>query len=174
MLILSICFGITILSNAAVSVSDGSAFVTKAELAADLNNLSNRMAQLENSLDSKIDSLVSSYLTKNGIWNGTKQVSNSNSAGLLPANVSLSSGSAEVNTALSSGTYINEINKSGMLICSFSYKNKDGVNSNNTRWGYYGSMQSNTKHCSDNGVIVSLYMFEKLGGVSTQKFSYIL
>ena len=36
--------------------------VMKAEFAADLNNLSNRMAQLENSLDAKIDSLVSSYL----------------------------------------------------------------------------------------------------------------
>ena len=72
-LILMICLGLTIPTNAAVSVSDGSAFVTKAEFAADLNNLSNRMAQLENSLDAKIDSLVSSYLTRNGIWNGAKQ-----------------------------------------------------------------------------------------------------
>ena len=72
-LVLSIVLGITLPSNAAVSVSDGSAFVTKAEFAADLNNLSNRMAQLENSLDAKIDSLVSSYLTRNGIWNGAKQ-----------------------------------------------------------------------------------------------------
>ena len=67
-LVLSICVGISLPTNAAVSVSDGSAFVTKAEFAADLNNLSNRMAQLENSLDAKIDSLVSSYLTRNGIW----------------------------------------------------------------------------------------------------------
>ena len=72
-LVLSICVGISLPTNAAVSVSDGSAFVTKAEFAADLNNLSNRMAQLENSLDAKIDSLVSSYLTRNGIWNGAKQ-----------------------------------------------------------------------------------------------------
>ena len=35
------------------------------------------MAQLENSLDAKIDSLVSSYLTRNGIWNGAKQTMNS-------------------------------------------------------------------------------------------------
>ena len=71
--IMSLCVGISLPTNAAVSVSDGSAFVTKAEFAADLNNLSNRMAQLENSLDAKIDSLVSSYLTRNGIWNGAKQ-----------------------------------------------------------------------------------------------------
>ena len=72
-LVLSLCLGISLPTNAAVSVSDGSAFVTKAEFAADLNNLSNRMAQLENSLDAKIDSLVSSYLTRNGIWNGANQ-----------------------------------------------------------------------------------------------------
>ena len=72
-LILSICLGITLPTNAAVSVSDGSAFITKSEFDADVNNLSNRMAYLENSLDAKIDSLVSSYLTRNGIWNGEKQ-----------------------------------------------------------------------------------------------------
>ena len=72
-LVLSLILGIAIPSNAAVSVSDGSAFVSKAEFSADLNNLSNRMAQLENSLDAKIDSLVSSYLTRNGIWNGAVQ-----------------------------------------------------------------------------------------------------
>ena len=71
---MSLCVGISLPTNAAVSVSDGSAFVTKAEFSADLNNLSNRMAQLENSLDAKIDSLVSSYLTRNGIWNGASQV----------------------------------------------------------------------------------------------------
>ena len=38
-----------------------------------MNNLSNRMSTLENSLDAKIDSLVSSYLSRNGIWNGEKQ-----------------------------------------------------------------------------------------------------
>ena len=72
-LIFTIVVGISLPTNAAVSVSDGSAFVTKAEFAADVNNLSNRMAQLENSLDAKIDSLVSSYLTRNGIWNGKAQ-----------------------------------------------------------------------------------------------------
>ena len=73
-LILSICLGLTLPTNAAVSVSDGSAFVTKSEFNSDLNNLSNRMAQLENSLDGKIDSLVSSYITRNGIWNGERQL----------------------------------------------------------------------------------------------------
>ena len=68
-----LCFAISFSSFAAVSVSDGSAFVTKSEFSADFDNLDNRMALLENSLDAKIDSLVSSYLTRNGIWNGRKQ-----------------------------------------------------------------------------------------------------
>ena len=172
--ILSICFGVSVSSNAAVSVSDGSAFMTKAELAADLNNLSNRMAQLENSLDSKIDSLVSAYLSKNGIWSGTKQSTNSNIDDLIPANVSLSSGSAQINVSLASGTYIDNINKSGMLVSTFSYRNKNGSNNNNTRWGYSGEMNAENYHCSDNGVIVSLYVYESMGGISTQRFSHIL
>ena len=73
LIVLGLCIAISIPTNAAVSVSDGSAFVTKVEFNADLDNLNNRMAYLENSLDSKIDNLVSSYLTRNGIWNGEKQ-----------------------------------------------------------------------------------------------------
>ena len=74
-LILTLTLGITLPSNAAgsVDVSDGSAFITKSELSYQLNTLSQRMTQLENSLDSKIDTLVSSYLTRNGIWNGANQ-----------------------------------------------------------------------------------------------------
>ena len=72
--ILSLCLGMILPVNAGnVDVSDGSAFITKSEMSYQLNTLSNRMTQLENSLDSKIDKLVSSYLTRNGIWNGAKQ-----------------------------------------------------------------------------------------------------
>ena len=61
------------ITSYATTVSDGSNFVTKSELSADLNSLSNRISKLENSIDAKIDSLVSAYLNKNGIWNGEKQ-----------------------------------------------------------------------------------------------------
>ena len=74
--ILSITFSV-FASN--VAVSDGSAFITKAEMAYQLNTISQRMTALENSLDSKIDKLVSSYLTRNGIWNGAKQTMSLNS-----------------------------------------------------------------------------------------------
>ena len=72
--ILTLCLGITLPSHASsTKVSDGSAFITKSEMAYELNNLSQRMNELENSLDSKIDKLVSSYLTRNGVWNGAVQ-----------------------------------------------------------------------------------------------------
>ena len=78
--ILTLCLGITLPANAGnVEVSDGSAFITKSEMSYQLNNLSYRMTQLENSLDSKIDTMVSSYLTRNGIWNADKQTLITNS-----------------------------------------------------------------------------------------------
>ena len=60
-------------SFAQLSISDSSAFVTKSEFSADLNSISSRLEQVESSLDAKIDSLVSSYLTRNGIWNAAQQ-----------------------------------------------------------------------------------------------------
>ena len=100
-------------SVAAISVSDGSAFVTKAEFAADLNNLSNRMSTLENSLDAKIDSLVSSYLSRNGIWNGEKQELINNS---FPKKNQLSSDNIIVNQygSLINSDVLFEPTKSGL------------------------------------------------------------
>ena len=72
-LLLALMIVLPINSFAAVSVSDGSAFISKSEFSASLNNLSNRIATIENTLDAKIDSLVSSYLSRNGIWNGEIQ-----------------------------------------------------------------------------------------------------
>lgn len=66
-------FILTIVSYGQVSVSDGSAFLTKTEFNKNLTIMSNRMAFLENSLDSKIDTLVASFLSRNGIWSGSVQ-----------------------------------------------------------------------------------------------------
>ena len=132
--VLSICVGISLPTNAAVSVSDGSAFVTKAEFAADLNNLSNRMAQLENSLDAKIDSLVSSYLTRNGIWNGAIQ----EILGKTKTFTAMSQLQASINAKLSVSKVIWEesflANKTGLLFVNLSLKlNK----SNSDSWKSY-------------------------------------
>ena len=55
---------------AAISIADGTSLTSKAEYSADLSHLSNRLSILENSIDSKIDSLVSAYINNNGIWSG--------------------------------------------------------------------------------------------------------
>ena len=126
-LVLSIVLGITLPSNAAVSVSDGSAFVTKAEFAADLNNLSNRMAQLENSLDAKIDSLVSSYLTRNGIWNGAKQDLNENTW-TIKDSVALPgrSGGYSYDSVLTDYSYrvVDSLSKTGLCVVVMSQHSK--------------------------------------------------
>lgn len=71
---------ITIPSYARVSVSDGSAFISKNEFSRSLNNLSTRLSIMENNMDAKIDSLVSTYLSRNGIWSGEKQTINTTAA----------------------------------------------------------------------------------------------
>ena len=125
---------INMYSYANVTVSDGSSFITKSEMAYTLNNLSNRMSQLENSLDSKIDTLVSSYLTRNGIWNGDKQKIEKkqildywkamNITSITPDfNAVMTSGTLSygVEYKLKSGswTLINSCNKSGLLFGKF-------------------------------------------------------
>ena len=158
--IMSLCVGISLPTNAAVSVSDGSAFVTKAEFAADLNNLSNRMAQLENSLDAKIDSLVSSYLTRNGIWNGAKQtVDNTIIYDFSPISVPISNYKGSYNDLIISGSWIPNVNKSGMLSFNYQLSNKNGNNTNDTRWGYHGTMQSSSNAKYDNGLLVSFELY---------------
>ena len=102
--ILSCCISIYC-PTYATKVSDGSAFVTKAEFAADLNSLSSRMSQLENALDAKINSLVSSYLTRNGVWNGAKQTV-LNNLGTTPS-------SAE------NMRVFNDISKSGLMLVTY-------------------------------------------------------
>ena len=133
-LILILCLAISFPTCAAISVSDGSVFVTKAEFSADLNNLSNRMAQLENNLDSTIDSLVSSYLSRNGIWNSKKQkVEKENMLDLwiektetgfpkdFAARIALGTITEGVEAVIrdKSWDFIKECDKSGLLVGSF-------------------------------------------------------
>ena len=113
---LSLILSVSLINSiAAISVSDGSAFVTKAEFAADLNNLSNRMSSLENSLDAKIDSLVSSYLSRNGIWNGEKQTKKIDGIS-LGVSIKFSDSNNDRVCVLKKNQNIMEISKSG-LVC---------------------------------------------------------
>lgn len=92
------------------------------------------MSKLENSLDAKIDSLVSSYLARNGIWNGSKQ-SVLNNLGTTP--------SSDENMRVFSN-----ISKSGLMIVTYYididyavgiYKGNDGGKSGISLLAAYGS-----------------------------------
>ena len=128
--IMSLIISSVINTNAAVSVSDGSAFLTKSELQSNLNNLSNRMAQLENSLDAKIDSLVSSYLTRNGIWNGRKVDIDMTDTNLTYADFIQSWNSWE-EKSLIVWTKSASIDKTGMCVAIVHIEGHKGSDSNN-------------------------------------------
>ena len=149
-LVLSLCIGVVLPTNAAVSVSDGSAFVTKAEFAADLNNLSNRMAQLENSLDAKIDSLVSSYLTRNGIWNGGTQTIQGKTKEFT--NASLFIPSVEAYKSASANLWNEQFScsKAGMLFINLSLKLVEPTNK--TSWKAY--LMSGTEYSANDSARV--------------------
>ena len=165
-------------SFAAISVSDGSAFVTKAEFSADLNNLSNRMSALENSIDAKIDSLVSSYLSRNGIWNGEKQtVTSTKYWDVLAPDISLSDdGHSAMSSILSSATFINTITKSGLLVGFIYYTdgNRSQLNRNTSRWGYRLNYLEPKYFKTDSGFVLYTNLSETIGSTDTVKYSAIL
>ena len=138
---LSLILSISLINSfAAISVSDGSAFVTKAEFAADLNNLSNRMSSLENSLDAKIDSLVSSYLSRNGIWNGEKQTvlnywvwngtGTPNIKNSIPKPPTSIVSSTKYQNLVRYAANVFTSTKSGLLFAKYGIKIEDGYSSN--------------------------------------------
>ena len=154
-------------SFAAISVSDGSAFVTKAEFAADLNNLSNRMSSLENSLDEKIDSLVSSYISRNDIWNGEKQnVSNTKDWSFRPKSIAITNSRASFSGELINEVIIEKTSKSGLLTGFLFYVDADdgNLNSNNSRWGYSIFTENSARHFSDSGMCFTVGLTETIEG----------
>ena len=170
--ILSLCLGVTLPANAGgVQVSDGSAFVTKSEMSYQLNSLSNRMAQLENSLDSKIDKLVSSYLTRNGIWNGAKQNVTDEAITIEPFTITLSSNKASGKYTWFTKTMVESINKSGMYSGYYAYRDPNSTGTAKTywRWGYMGDMIEYGKGRAINGMNVCFNV--KVDGTSTILYS---
>ena len=157
LLLIILCLSITIPTNAAISVSDGSAFVTKAEFSADLNNLSNRMAQLENSLDAKIDSLVSSYLTRNGIWNGSKQDMITTTY-TIPTRGSFTvvSGTNDY-SVIGTNQQLFKANKSGMAYVNQSWVVASGYASNRWRYGGLITMISAGNGATDHKIFLTVY-----------------
>ena len=164
-LVLSLCLGISIPSNAAVSVSDGSAFVTNAEFNSDVNNLENRMASLENSIDAKIDSLVSSYLTRNGIWNGVKQeltdaVKDKKEHSFKAAFTAGNRGTKAESIQRIKEVIVAKTSKAGMAFGSFSYGNQHKGNPNNWYYGIYNNSADQPGWIWDQNMCITLSFFE--------------
>lgn len=61
-------------SFATTGVSDGTAFITKKEFDAALSDFNGRLSSFQAGINSKIDSQVSSYLDRNGIWSAKSMV----------------------------------------------------------------------------------------------------
>lgn len=73
LVVMVIIFAIPIYTYASLSASDGSAFVTKGEFDSAIADFNSRLTTFEAGINSKIDSQVTSYLDRNGIWSGQKQ-----------------------------------------------------------------------------------------------------
>lgn len=161
--ILSLCFGTLLNTHAAVIVSDGSAFITKSEFKALVNEASGRIEALELHADSQIDTLVNSFLGRNNIWHPQKQKLNSNTTmDLAPCNITLSSNAATGNATIQSNRVcIDEIQKSGMMVISLFYRAKDTSAAGKTfRWGYMGTMTNNGNWQTDNGIELKVIFYE--------------
>ena len=164
--ILSLCLGITLPSNAGgVQVSEGSAFITKSEMSYKLNSLSKRMTELENSMDSRIDKLVSSYLTRNGVWNGVKQTLTTAGASLHTFLPDWQTGN--VGTNFTVVTHFNEcivsnVSKTGLVFGTFGYGNKHTGIPNN--WYYGGNMSNQPGWVWDQNVSIQLTFMQKEQG----------
>ena len=153
--ILSLCFGTLLNTHAAVIVSDGSAFITKSEFKALVNEASSRIEALELHADSQIDTLVNSFLGRNNIWHPQKQTLNANTTmELIPYDITLSSYSATGNRTIQSRRVcIEEVKKSGMMVISLFYRAKNTSGTGKTfRWGYTGTMTNNGNWQCDNGI----------------------
>lgn len=167
---LTLCLGITLPSNAAgVSVSDGSAFITKSELSYQLNNLSIRMTQLENSLDSKIDLLVSSYLTRNGIWNAVKQTIITNNFEFPYPKDQGAMNYGPYDLSVDGPIYnLFKANKSGLAFVNLYWKSCHSTGSQRF-WGYRWIRIDTTrnKNVSDDSVFISLYFLNESNEILT-------
>lgn len=174
-LILSISFS----ANAAISVSDGSAFMTKTEFMADINNLSSRVAQLEIGLDGSLDGKVNSYLEQKGFWKPKPQVLNNEGANITniyPCSVTLSSGKASGMMILADKVLIDNVSNSGMALLNLAFKcntTLSGTDSKKARWGYWGTRGSGSYYY-DSSLMLLANFFERIGTAQRSRVASIV
>ena len=171
-MILTICLGITLPSYAAISVSDGSAFMTKAEFMADVNNLSSRIAQLEIDFDKVLDTKINSYIEQKGFWQPTPQTfavfgttALNTMTNVKPFDVTDKTGSVKGVSILLKQDLITMMNDTGMCLMNLSYKANTTTDAN-MRWGYTGTKSDGDYYDSNLMLVVNFY--ETLTGSTTE------
>lgn len=155
--IFMLILGITIPSNAAVSVSDNSAFITKAEALAVAQSLSERIIVLENTMDNKIDNLITAYLERNGVWNPQEQTLVSESYYVIRTTTKTGT-NVEV---LLEKECVKDTTKSGIFSCQLRYRGTNHISSglNYCRMGYAGTISSGGFY-SNMGFDLMAYFYE--------------
>ena len=114
---------------ASLSASDGSAFVTKGEFDSAMTDFNSRLTTFEAGINSKIDSQVSSFLDRNGIWSGaTQTLINATRDVNMPA-CAVSGGSGSVSSKVFEKVLIEKCSKPGMVFIKWYYvaKNTPGT-----------------------------------------------
>lgn len=164
----SLCIGITIPSNAAVSVSDNSAFITRAEALAVAQSISERIIMLENTVDEKIDNLITAYLERNGVWGAQEQTSQNTDVTTHTNDVTLSGSNYVGEQVLFANKFIENTTKSGIFSANILYYGTDyggytgsSPNLNECRVGYTGNFTtSDTNWYSNVGFDLSCSIYE--------------
>lgn len=172
-----IIFTMTMRSFAASS-ADAASFITKEEFDLALSDFNKRLTVFEAGINSKIDSQVSSYLERNGIWNKTTQdhTGATMSKEIVPPAAVKQAENTFYGTDVFGGpwAYVPKTNKRGLLFGSFTWKNKNGTNNNGTRWGWTCQMSSNTTWRSDCGFTLLVSLYEEVNGVKNLSYVYPL
>lgn len=150
---LILIFFYTFSCYASLTASDGSAFITREEYESSVKDFDSRLTTFEAGLNTKIDSQVSSYLDRNGIWSGSKQDILIEYMDVPSPKSQISAGSSYV-TTYSDYKLICKCSKSGMMSI------KPHIFGNGF-WGYIQKASAATKNLSEDGLSV-LLLFQVL------------
>ena len=163
-------------SYADLATSDNSAFVTKEEFDNALNDFNERLTIFESGINSKIDSQVSSYLDRNGIWSGKQQeLKNKNVNGFGFPAITLASNKGSCNSDLKSTLIVEKVDKSGFAVVKWSMISSNTSKAMNLqRLGYLFYLTYDTKSNMDCGMIATAIFYKVVDGTTTNLNSVTL
>lgn len=169
--IVILCIAINIPANAAISISDGSAFTTKTEFLVDVNNLSSRIARLEIGIDGTLDDKVNSYIDQKGFWKPSNPVlKTAELTNIAPTN--LNANSTRGNVDIAEMEIVESFDKTGMCLLKFStIASNVTTTTKKFNWGYKGTKASN--YYNNNLVLYAMF-YEEYNSIKTLKSTIVL